>query len=99
MPSADRLVLNSRSDGGQILEFETHSQYASADGAGFSGDSRHLFLVDSAAGKDEVARVRELDMSPKAWVSFACETVQRPLTVEEWTRITGQPAPSELVCS
>jgi len=55
--------------------------------------------VDSAAGKDEVARVRELDLSPATWVSFACQTVQRPLTADELTRITGQPAPSDLVCS
>ena len=99
VPSADRLDLHSRSDGGQIIEFGTQNRYASAAGAGFSGDSLRLFLVDNAADKDEVARVRELDLSPNTWVSFACATVQRPLTVEEWTRITGQPAPADLVCS
>lgn len=99
IPTADRLVLNSRTDGGQIIAFETHSRYASAAGGGFSGDARRLFLVDNAIGKDGVARIREMDLSPASWANFVCETVQRPLSAEEWTRNTGQAAPADRVCA
>lgn len=99
MPTGDRFVLHARADGTPTAEFSTFSIAASAAGAGFSGDSRYLFMLDISPDNPGAARIRRLTVSPENWADHVCDTVRRPLDAAEWTRVTGQESPASLVCS
>ena len=91
------LLLSSRNDGLAIGRFDVGGEFGDKLSYGFSADGTRLIVAipNFAFGQGSIVSI---DLRPENWEALACDSVGRALTLAEWDRFTGQPAPEHLAC-